>query len=136
MTHCMFKPSLILCLLCCRAAIATDNAAVMTPLRSRPLEDACQGDIQKYCGDISQEQGRIAACLNSQKRKLSASCSTAWTSAQKRWQKAINEDHGACASDVEKFCTETEDIGRCLSANVTDLSPACRNFRNKLKETG
>lgn len=37
-------------------------------------DDACRGDIKRFCAGIKPGQGRIAACLKSHRAELSPAC--------------------------------------------------------------
>ncbi len=128
--------AMIFGILCGWNGQATDNAAQPGPLRSTKLSKACRGDIEKHCSDISQEQGRIAACLEHFRSTLSPTCSAAWSSAQRAWDHALRQGHRACENDIKSFCTPSENLDRCLSASSASLSNACRKYRDKHQADG
>ncbi len=52
--------------------------------RQNRVITACKADIKKLCGDIKYGEGRIKACLEKNKKKLSEKCSTACEAAKTR----------------------------------------------------
>ena len=121
-------------------AHAADPADPHAEAVSGPLAQACQGDLQKYCSDITKGEGRDFACLKSHDDKLSPDCSTQWKQAKTQWKAKMQERHAACGSDVQKFCSNVgspKDIGSCLDQHKSDLSASCKDYRSKsMSSTG
>ena len=49
--------------------------------------DACASDIDKYCANVSEGQGRIAQCLIDKKSKVSSSCRAEMAGIESRLKK-------------------------------------------------
>jgi Cysteine rich repeat len=52
--------------------------------RVKEMSDACQGDVQQFCQDVSPGGGRIAACLKQHESELSSSCKATLAQAPSR----------------------------------------------------
>jgi hypothetical protein len=57
-------------------AAAIFTAPAMAEEKPHRLE-ACKADVQKFCADVPRGQGKMRACLDANKDKLSAECKTA-----------------------------------------------------------
>lgn len=104
------------------------------------VKDACAADIKKHCSDVTQGEGRIAACLDSKSDKLSQNCNTARSDAagmiSKKMDKANVAFRKSCGSDVQKFCSDVPSgrgrIMDCLSEHKDDLSNSCKDLRTQV----
>jgi hypothetical protein len=98
------------------------------------VSQACQNDIRKYCGDVTDKGSRIMQCLSAHDDKLSDTCTTQWKQAQADWHNTMKSAQAACSGDVQKFCSNIgspKDIKGCLNDHSSDLSSSCKDFRSK-----
>jgi hypothetical protein len=110
-----------------------DAAKQQARARLEKAKAACQSDIDKYCRDAKEGEGRIASCLKSHEGDLTPGCKTAYDridiQAQKpRIAKAFDE---ACKDDLVKFCDGKPkgSFGKikCLKAHTSQLSESCQS---------
>lgn len=57
------------------------------------LGAACGEDIEKFCSSVSLGQGRVLACLEENKDKISAECDEARAGAQKQFESNKSTAH-------------------------------------------
>lgn len=86
--------------------------------QSQPLSaDVCRDDAIKLCRATRPGGGRVMACLESSKERLSGPCRSALPQ--------LN----ACTQEVRKVCESADGataLRDCARAHAADLSPACR----------
>ena len=51
--------------------------AADTPAANGPVAEACKKDVETLCPGVQPGEGRIAACMKDQRRKLSDGCKAA-----------------------------------------------------------
>ena len=95
-------------------------------------KEACQSDIDKYCKDVKEGEGRIAACLKGHVDDLGPRCKIAYDRIDIQVQKRriIKELAEACKDDSEKFCKDVA-AGKggkikCLKEHSAELSESCK----------
>ena len=93
----------------------------------------CQAEIDSYCKDVSEGEGRVLACLSAHDDKLSARCNYALydASAQlERFAVAIKYVAAECGSDIEKNCANVPigdgRVSECLKKNTKTLTDSCK----------
>ncbi len=120
--------------------------ALMPTVASADIMKTCTAEIGKYCSDVRNGKGRIAACLYAYSGQLSGDCASdvkALGSSRtlKRMVPAgVTELKGspyeaelrsACASDAAKLCpgvsTNDERVLACLYARDNRLSGTCKS---------
>jgi len=88
----------------------------------------CADDVAKLCKDVQPGEGRVMACLKTNKASVSTQCKT--------YLKQVKD---ACQADVEKFCSDIPAgkgaVGKCLKTHSADLSPDCKAAFAKAKKT-
>lgn len=87
------------------------------------LAHPCLADAKKLCPEVAPGEGRVAACLDRQKDKLSAEC------AAKRDE--FHEEAQSCGAAEEKLCPDTQPgLARssCVREHMSQLSDECRKF--------
>ncbi|MCX5796261.1 MAG: cysteine rich repeat-containing protein [Elusimicrobia bacterium] len=95
-------------------------------------KEACQSDIDKYCKDVKEGEGRIAACLKGRVDDLAPRCKIAYDriDIQVQKRKIMKDMIEACKDDSEKLCKDVE-AGKggkikCLKEHKAELSEACK----------
>jgi hypothetical protein len=100
---------------------------------AQAAEPPCTADVRTLCKDAPAGGGRIQACLEKQKARLSEPC-------RKRVDDLARE-MGAlaatCRNDVVRWCSDVAPGGGrvvgCLRANAADLSPECGDALERAK---
>jgi len=92
----------------------------------------CATEIESYCSQVSEGEGRILACFYAHEDKLSGQCQFALYAAAAELELAINAlDYvaGQCMNDINTLCPDVEaGEGRildCLSAQKEAVSAKC-----------
>jgi len=71
------------------------------------VQKACQGDLDKYCSQVTLGDGRGLACLWAHGDKISSSCEYALYDAAAQLERAVNAlafVASECKEDIEKNC--------------------------------
>lgn len=99
-------------------------------------KQACQTDIDQFCKDVPEGEGRVAKCLKGHAEELSPSCKIAYDRVDIQVQKmkaarqAFEKFEEACKDDLDKLCKDVEaGKGRklqCLKERQADLSDSCK----------
>lgn len=97
-------------------------------------ENACQQDMQTFCGSVEPGEGRLMKCMKENEAKLSPACK-----AQRDKMKAAMKDiKEACHDDYEKFCADVKPgKGRgmkCMKEHKDELSQTCKDEMMKHKK--
>jgi hypothetical protein len=118
-------------------ALMTAAAAVMLILpmgiADAQVPSPCDDDFSKYCGDVTPGGGRLVACYEKNKDKMSGDC-RAWAEGAKAYAKVLTD---ACSQEIARSCT----IGKgdplvminCLQGQYTNLSQKCISKLNEFK---
>ena len=87
-------------------------------------QQACAGDISKYCGGVPQGEGRIAQCLRSHERGLSPACQRGMAQATTLMKEVVQ----ACEDDLHRYCAGAApgSAKECLRTNFRSLSMHCK----------
>jgi hypothetical protein len=101
--------------------LAQDANAAMT---------ACRGDARSLCRGVRPGDGRVGACLEKQKDKLSPTCAA-----------ALDQANDPCAKELRQRCeaagnTSPAALGKCMRERAVELSPECAAKSPDLKATG
>ncbi len=101
--------------------------------RMQAFNEACKGDVEKYCKDVKPGEGRMAGCLRKNEASLSAGCKEQMTQMDERREhmhKRMQEVADACKSDMQQYCKDVQmgggRMGRCLKENEAKLSEGCK----------
>lgn len=93
----------------------------------------CATEIETYCSQVSEGEGRMLACFYAHEDKLSGQCQYALYSAAAQLDQAVsalNYVAGQCEDDIMKLCANVEmgegRILECLGAQEESVSPACK----------
>jgi hypothetical protein len=91
----------------------------------------CKGDIEKFCKDVKQGQGRIIKCLKGHENELSPICRNDLDAAREKEQEFVKN----CKPDAERICKDVRPgngrIIRCLRQHEAQLSPNCQTYFKK-----
>lgn len=93
----------------------------------------CATEIETYCSQVSEGEGRMLACFYAHEDKLSGQCQYALYSAASQLDQAVsalNYVAGQCEGDIKKLCANVEvgegRILECLGSQEESVSPACK----------
>jgi hypothetical protein len=97
------------------------------------LISACEGDIDKYCSQVTPGEGRILHCMAAYEDQISGQCDYAFYRAAtllEQLSMAISYLAESCAADIETFCSDVEmgegKILACLESNEKEVSDGCK----------
>lgn len=103
-----------------------------TPLLDA-LIDACQGDIEKYCSQVTPGEGRILHCMAAHEDKISGQCEYAFYQAASLLEQisvAINYLAQECSTEIQTLCSDVEPgegrILDCLAQQEENVGPGCK----------
>ncbi len=128
-----------------RRLFAASLVAFLPTIVGADIMKTCTVEIDKYCGDVRNGKGRIAACLFAYSGKLSGACASDVRalsnskSLARLLPSGVTELKGspyeadlraACTSDAAKLCpgvsTSDERVLACLYARDNKLSGSCK----------
>lgn len=96
--------------------------------------DACAGDLEQYCSQVTPGEGRLLYCIAAHEDKISGQCSFALYSAASLLEQLadfILDVAVSCEAEIETLCGEVElgegRILTCLEAHQAELGDACRS---------
>jgi hypothetical protein len=109
------------------------SCATAQPDLVKTVADGCKVELEKYCADVTQGDGKVLACLYAHGEKFSPKCEYALYDAAVQLERAVaalsylvNE----CDDDMEKYCSAIEPgEGRvldCLNKQGKNVSERCR----------
>ena len=109
--------------------------------RRQAFKAACQGDVQRLCGDVEPGQGRIKRCLRENQDQLSAECRAQAKKVKrgKRGKRAMRRIKRACGADIQQPCGDVQGrrgLKRCMREHADELSAECSAAVEKLKRRG
>ena len=95
--------------------------------------DACEGDLQQYCSQVTPGEGRLLYCVAAHEDKLSGQCDYALYQAASLLEQlsvAIVYVAESCETEIETLCSEVE-VGEgrvlaCLEEHADALGDACK----------
>jgi hypothetical protein len=103
-----------------------------TPLLDNLIE-ACSGDIENYCSQVTPGEGRMLYCMAAHEDKISGQCQYAFyetASILEQMSVALNYLAQECAEDIVKLCADVElGEGRvlaCLDENEKEVGASCK----------
>jgi Cysteine rich repeat len=92
----------------------------------------CKNELESYCSQVTQGEGRLLACLYAYGDKLSGQCEFALYDAAARLERAISAITyvaSECRSELEAHCANVQPgegrIAQCLVDHASQLSPGC-----------
>jgi Cysteine rich repeat len=97
------------------------------------LVAGCAADVKKFCGNVTDGEGRVLHCMMAYEDQLSQKCDVALYTAARNLDRAISkiEDVAdACFDDIEKNCANIPEgggrIAVCLAGKKASLSAPCQ----------
>ena len=97
----------------------------------------CKSDIETLCKDVTQGQGRLAACLYAYSDRISGRCIYAMYNVMDQLElvaSRIRYVANVCMDDIESLCVDTSPGGGrildCLGQNEAKVSAACNQALN------
>ncbi len=116
--------------------IPTALAAALAVALAAPAlaQGPCAADVQRLCQGIAPGGGRLHACLQSNRDRLSPACQQNLARAEQR----AREVHQKCQGDVWQFCQGVAPgrgrILACLKSHEAELSPPCAEEFGRARE--
>lgn len=80
---------------------------------------ACRADARSLCRGVRSGDGRVGACLEKQKDKLSPACAA-----------ALDQANSPCAKELRQRCeaaghTSQAALSKCMRERAVEVSPEC-----------
>jgi hypothetical protein len=95
--------------------------------------DSCEGDLEKYCSQVTPGEGRLLHCVAAHEDKLSGQCEYALYQAASLLEQlsmAVAYFAQSCKTEIETLCSDVEAgegrILACLEANDDKVGDTCR----------
>lgn len=95
--------------------------------------DACQGDLESYCRQVTPGEGRLLHCVAAHEDKLSGQCEYALYQAASLLEQlsvAIVYVARSCETEIETLCSDVQAgegrILACLEDHDEQVSETCR----------
>jgi hypothetical protein len=97
------------------------------------VQKGCATEIQSFCSQVTQGEGRLLACFYAHEDKLSGQCQYALYDASAQLERAVsalNYVAGQCEDDIVANCAEVQlgegRVVECLNSNSESVSAACK----------
>ena len=97
------------------------------------VADGCKAEIDSFCKDVTQGEGRVLACLYAYSDKLSNRCEYALYDAASQLQKAVQAlayVGNECRDDLKTYCSDIMPgegrLIKCLDTNKDKISARCK----------
>jgi len=127
------KATVLLGALCLAGpAVAQDVTTAMRSELGTQVLEGCNGELVRYCPEVTPGEGRLLACLYSYGDKLSGQCEFALYDAAARLERAIDAITyvaSECRAELETHCANVEvgegRVAQCLVDHASELSPGC-----------
>ena len=114
------------------AMLGISQAAAQDTLLDYVL-DACEGDLQQFCSQVTPGEGRLLHCVAAHEDKISGECGYALYSAANllaQLADAIVEIAESCEVEIDTLCGDVAlgegRILSCLAQNEAALGDACK----------
>jgi hypothetical protein len=121
-------------------AICGGCAIVSTKGPVEIVEDGCKAELDTYCKNVTQGEGRVLACLYAYSDKLSNRCEYALYEAVSQLQRAVEAlsyTATECRDDLKTYCSDVQPgegrLLQCLDKNDAKVTKRCKQA---LKDTG
>ena len=108
--------------------------------KMRAFNEACKGDVEKFCKDVKPGDGRMVGCLRSNQASLSGSCKEQMDAMEEHRHQMGEKAHHmaeACKTDMQQYCKDVKPgegrMARCLKENEAKLSESCKGSMHSMK---
>ena len=94
------------------------------PVSAQSAQQACAPDIQAFCSNVPQGEGRVAQCLRGHQQQLSPSCQRGMAQTSALMKEVVQ----ACEDDIHRYCAGAAPgtAKECLRTNFRELSFGCK----------
>jgi len=100
----------------------------------QPGTGPCMKEVKELCKGIKPGQGRLRACLEENKAKLSPACQKRFEAGKGRGREGKEPLQQACKADFQKLCKGSKvRPQQCLLDNKDKLSEECRKHLETMK---
>ena len=140
------RKTTIFCFVAALALVwAPSNLSAQSDIRERvtaavqAVQGACAADAAKFCGNVTQGEGRLLVCMHAFDDQLSRSCQFALYRASRNLDRVLNRVEriaDACWTDIEAQCGNADRIGQCVMEKASSLSPACQTVVAGIRQAG
>ena len=114
-------------------AIFTGPQALAQDALIDHLIDACEGDLQKYCSQVTPGDGRLLHCMAAHEDKISGQCEYAFyqtAALLEQLSVAIAYVAQECETEIETLCRDVElgegRILACLDEHSEEVGDGCK----------
>jgi hypothetical protein len=114
-------------------AIFTGPQALAQEALIDHLIDACEGDLQKYCSQVTPGEGRMLHCMAAHEDKISGQCEYAFyqtAALLEQLSVAIAYVAQECETEIETLCRNVElgegRILACLDEHSEEVGDSCK----------
>lgn len=114
------------------AMLGISQAAAQDTLLDYVL-DACEGDLQQFCSQVTPGDGRLLHCVAAHEDKISGECGSALYAAANllaQLADTIVEIAESCETEIDTLCSKVAlgegRILTCLQQNEAGLGDACK----------
>ena len=97
------------------------------------LIDACEGDLQKYCSQVTPGDGRLLHCMAAHEDKISGQCEYAFyqtAALLEQLSVAIAYFAQECKTEIQTLCSGVElgegRILACLDEHAEEVGDSCK----------
>ncbi len=105
------------------------------------VQKGCGVEIEKFCSQVTEGEGRLLACFYAHEDKLSGQCEFTLYKASAELEHAIsslNYVAGQCEDDILAHCAEVQmgegRIKQCLESNAESVSAQCKTAMGEVFE--
>ncbi len=100
------------------------------------VEDACGADIERYCGEVTPGEGRIAMCMQAYTDRLSRRCRFTLFRVSQNIRQEVSSIADQCLNGLKTQCGGAQNIGDCAEQKSAAISPACHTVVAALRHAG
>ena len=97
------------------------------------VQKGCGAEIESFCSQVTQGEGRLLACFYAHEDKLSGQCQYALYDASAQLEHAVsalNYVAGQCEDDIVAHCASVQlgegRVVECLNSNSESVSTTCK----------
>lgn len=96
------------------------------------VEDACGDDIERYCGDVTPGEGRVALCMQAYTNRLSRRCRFTLLRHARNIRNTVENIADECWNGIKAQCGNAQNMGECAVQKSASLSPTCQKVVSAL----